>query len=69
MPLLGGFRQLPVELAPLLFRPPQLLDRGGQVEEVHRDDRRARPEVGIPDERIQLPPGLRYAGVDLAKSL
>jgi hypothetical protein len=53
-----GVRQLLIELAPLLLGPAELLDRGCEIEEMDRNDRGAGPQVGVPDEGIQLPAGL-----------
>ena len=59
-----GVRQLLVELAPLLLGPAELLDRGCEIEEMDRNDRGAGPQVGVPDEGIQLPAGLDETCVD-----
>ena len=53
---LGG--GLLVELPPLLLGPPELLDGGGEVEEVDRDDIGPGSQVGVSDQGIQLAPGL-----------
>lgn len=61
--------ELLVELAPLLLRPAQLLHRGREVEEVHRDDRRTGSEVGVADQSVQLTTGLYQAGMDGVEAL
>lgn len=47
-----------VELAPLLLGPPELLDRGREIEEVDRDDRGTGAQVGVADQCVELPAGL-----------
>jgi hypothetical protein len=68
--LLLGLRscQLPVEFAPLLLRPAQLLNRCGKVKEVDGDDRGSGPQVCIPDQSIELPPGLDHPCMDLPET-
>jgi hypothetical protein len=66
---IGAFGELLIELPPLLLGPPQLFDCGRQVQKMDRDDRGPRPEVGVSDQRIQLPPGFYQPGVDKSKSL
>jgi len=60
--------KLAVELPPLLLGPPELLDRGGEVEEVHGNDGGTRAQIGVPDEGVQLPSGLGEAAVDRAQA-
>lgn len=48
------FGELTVELSPLLLGPPQLLDRGCQVQEVDGNDRGPGAEVGVADESVEL---------------
>jgi hypothetical protein len=50
--------QFLVELAPLLLRPAELFDRGREIEEVDRNDRCTGAEVGVTDQRVELPAGL-----------
>lgn len=65
MAICRRFGQLLVEFPPLLLGPAELLYGRGEIEEVHGDDVRPGPEIGVPDEGIQLPPGLQEALVDL----
>nr|MBA2599771.1 hypothetical protein [Actinomycetota bacterium] len=65
----AGLHHLALELPPLLLSPPQFLDGSRKVQEVNRHDVGARPEVGVPDEGVQLAPGLDKSLVDLAESL
>ena len=55
---LVGLVDLAVQFAPLLFGPPQLLDRGCQIQEVDRDDGCPGAEVGVADQCVEFPPGL-----------
>jgi hypothetical protein len=66
---IGAFRQLLIELPPLLLGPPQLFDCGRQVQKMDRNDGGPRPEIGVSDQCIQLPPGFYQPGVDERKSL
>ncbi len=63
-----GLRHLIVELAPLLLGPSELLRRRREIEEVDRNDRRSGPQIGIPDEGVELASCLGETGVDLAES-
>jgi hypothetical protein len=58
-----------IEFAPFLLCPAKLLYRRGQVEEVDRNYVRPGPEVGVADQGVELPAGLRQALVDLLKTL
>jgi hypothetical protein len=55
-----------IELPPLLLGPPELLYGGGEVEEMDRNDVGSRAQVGVSDERVELPPGLDQPLVDLS---
>ena len=65
--LFAGLCELPIELPPLLLGPAELLHRRGQIQEVDRHDRGPRPEIRVPDQRIQLPAGLENPLVDLGE--
>ncbi|MDQ5815847.1 MAG: hypothetical protein M3516_06100 [Actinomycetota bacterium] len=65
----AGLHHLALELPPLLLSPPKLLDGSRKVQEVNRHDVGARPEVRVPDEGVQLAPGLDKSLVDLAEPL
>lgn len=67
MPL-SALLDLAVQLPPLLLGPAELLHRGGEVQEVDRDDGGAGPQVGVAYEGVELAPSLDHAFVDAAEA-
>jgi hypothetical protein len=65
----GLLGQLPLELAPLFFGPPQFLGGGCEIEEMDRNDRGPGTEIGVSDQSIELTTSLRESGVDLIQPL
>lgn len=65
---LAALLDLPVQFAPLLLGPAQLLDRGREIEEVNGHDRRPGAQVCVADQGVEFPASLDDARVDLAKT-
>ena len=60
--------KLPLELAPLLFGPPELLGGRCEIEEVNGNDGGSGTEVGISDQGIELTTRFRESGLNVMQS-